>query len=120
MLNAIGDSVSDLASSKGEQAGEDKDDDEDDTGLGKLTGDDEPGWVMGTISKTVRHHMKGFWQKLMRLDELMQLGWGDAADYFREKDMKYGMTEMKVPAVRKPQPETTAATPSLTTFREFM
>ena len=34
--------------------------------------------------------------------------------------MKYGMTELKVPAVVKTQTDTTAATPSLTTFGEHM
>jgi len=56
----------------------------------------------------------------MKLDELTQLGWGDAADYFRERDMKTMPTELKVPAVVKPQTGTTAATPSPTTFGELM
>jgi hypothetical protein len=34
--------------------------------------------------------------------------------------MKYGTTEMKVPAVGKPHTEFSAATPSPTTFREIM
>jgi len=34
----------------------------------------------------------------MNLGELTQPGWGDAADYFRERDKKYSMTELKVPA----------------------
>jgi len=56
----------------------------------------------------------------LRLDELMQLGWGEAAHYFRERDMKYETTELKVPAVVKPQTDTTAATPSPITFGEVM
>jgi len=48
MLNAIGDSLSDLASSNDEQDGEDEEDDEEDTELDKLSDDDEPGWMMGT------------------------------------------------------------------------
>jgi hypothetical protein len=60
----------------------------------------------------VQHHMESFWQKQMRLNELTQLGWGDAANYFRERDMRYGTAELKVPAVVKPQIDTTAATPS--------
>jgi len=63
MLNAIGDSLSDLASSEDEQNGEDEDDDEDDKGHGKLREDDEPGWVMGKMSKTVHHRMESFRQK---------------------------------------------------------
>jgi len=34
--------------------------------------------------------------------------------------MKYGMTELKLPVVVKPQTDTTAATPSPTTFGEPM
>jgi len=120
MLNAIGDSLSDLASSTDEEDGEDEDDDEEDTGHGKLSEDDEPGWVMSTISKMVKHRMESFQQRQMKLDQLTQPGWGDAADYFRERDMKYGMTELKVPAVGKPQTDLTAATPSPTTFGELM
>jgi hypothetical protein len=98
MLNAIGDSLSDLGTSDDEQDREDEEDEEDNTVLGKLS-DDEPGWVMGTISKTVQHRMERFWQKQMRLDELTQPGWGDAANYFCERDMKYGTAELKVPAI---------------------
>jgi hypothetical protein len=76
--------------------------------------------MMGTISKTVQHHMDSFWQKQMRLDELTQPGWEDATDYFREGEMKYGTTELKVPAAGKPQTDLTAATPSPTTFGELM
>jgi len=60
MLNAIGDSLSNLASSEDEEDGEDEDDDEEDTELGKLSEDDKPGWVMGTISTTVQHRMESF------------------------------------------------------------
>jgi len=77
ILNAIGDSLSDLSSSEDQDDGEDEDDDEEDTELGKLSEDDEPVCVMGTISKMVQHHMESFWQKQMRLDELTQPGWGD-------------------------------------------
>jgi hypothetical protein len=120
ILNAIGDSLSDLANSEDEEDGEDKDDDEEDTGHGKLSNDDEPGWVMGTISKMVQHRMESVQQMQLRLDELMQPGWGDAADYFRDRYMKYRTTELKVPAVGKPQADSTAATPSPTTFGELM
>jgi hypothetical protein len=120
MLNAIGDSLSDHASSEDEEDGEHEDDDEEDPGHSKLSDDDEPGWVMGTISKTVQQCMESFRQKQLRLDELTQPGWGDMADYFRERDMKYGTTELKVPVVGKPQADSTAATPSPTTFGEHM
>ena len=49
MMDAIRDSRSDLVRSDNEQDGED----DDDTEQGKLSKDDEPGWVMGIISKTV-------------------------------------------------------------------
>jgi len=93
MLNAIGDSLSDLASSDDEQDRIDEGDDKVDIELAKLSDDDEPGWVMGTVSKTVQHCMESFQQKQMRLDELTQPGWGDAGKYFRERDIKYGMAK---------------------------
>jgi hypothetical protein len=120
MLNAIGDNLSALTSSWDEQDGEDKDDDEEDTGHGKLSEDDEPGWVMGQISKTVQYRMESFCQKQMMLDELQQLQWGDTAAICCERVIKYRMTELKVPAVGKPQTDWTAATPSPTTFGELM
>jgi len=120
MSNAIGDSLSNLARSDDEQDRKDKEDDEGDTELGKLNDDDKPGWVMGTISKTVQNRMESFRQMQMRLDELTQPGWGDAANYFSERDVKYGTAELKVMAVIKPQMDITAATPSPTTFGEHM
>jgi phospholipase/lecithinase/hemolysin len=51
MLVVIGDSLSDLASSDDGEDGEDEDDEE--TEQGKRSEDDEPGWVMGTITTTV-------------------------------------------------------------------
>jgi len=120
MSNAIGDSLSDLTSSEDDEDGHDEDDDEEDTELGNLSDDDEPGWVMGTIPKTVQHLMESFRQKQMRLDQLTQRGLGDAACYFRERDIKYGTTELNVQAVMKPPTYTTAATPSPTTFAELM
>ena len=82
MLVAIGDSVSDLASSDDGEDGEDEDDQA--TEQGKLSNDDKPCCVMGTITKTVQQHMESFCQKQMKLDELTQPGWENAADYFRE------------------------------------
>ena len=83
MLNSIGDSLSDHASSDDGEDGEDEDDDEEDPELGKLSEDDEPGWVKGPISKTVQNRMERFQQKSMKLEELMQPGWGDMANYLR-------------------------------------
>jgi len=56
----------------------------------------------------------------MKLDELTQPGWGEAANSSRERDMKYENTELTVPAVVTHQIDTTAATPSPTTFGEHM
>ena len=120
MLNAIGESLSDLASSDNEQDGEAEEDDQVDTERGKLSDDDERGWVMGTISKTVQHAIESFRQNQMRIDELSQPGWWDAANYFRERDMKYGTAELNVPAVVTPWIDTTAATASPTTAEEHM
>jgi len=120
MLNAIRDSLGDLRSAENEEDGEDEVDNEEDTELGKLSKDDEPGQVMGTISKTVRHRMESFWQKQLRVDELTQPGWGEVAHYFTQRDVMYGLTEFKVPAVVKPKTDTTAATPSPTTSGEHI
>jgi len=51
ILNRIGDSLNHLASSFDEEDGTDDEDDQEDTELRKLHNDDEPGWVMGIISK---------------------------------------------------------------------
>jgi len=54
MLNAIGDSLSDVVIFDDGEDGEDEDDDEEVPALGKLSENDEPGWVMGTISEMVQ------------------------------------------------------------------
>jgi len=59
MLNAIGDILSDLTSSDDEEDAED-DEEDDDTEHGKLSEDDEPGWVIGTISKSVKRRMERY------------------------------------------------------------
>jgi hypothetical protein len=64
--------------------------------------------------------MESFQQKQMKLDELTQLGWGDAANYFHGRDTRYGTAELKVPVVVKPQIDTTTATPSPITVGEHM
>jgi hypothetical protein len=118
MLVAIGDSLSDLASSDDGEDGEDEDDEE--TEQGKLSNDDELSWVMGTITKTVQQHMESFCQKQMKLDELTQPRREDAADYFRERDKKYGTSEFRVPAVVQQQTNQDAPAPPPTTFGELM
>jgi hypothetical protein len=114
MLVAIRDSLSDIASSDNGEDGEDEDDEE--TEQGKLSEDDEPGWVMGTITKTVQQHMERFRQKQMKLDKLAQPGWEDAADYIRERDKKYGTSELRVLAVVQPHGNHDTLAPPPTTF----
>jgi len=67
-----------------------------------LSEDDEPGWVMGTISKMVQHRLESLQQVQIGLDELTHPGWGYAANNFRQRQMKYRMTKLTVPAVGKP------------------
>jgi len=118
MLVAIGDSLSDLASSDDGEDGEDECEEE--TEQGKLSEDDEPGWVMGTITKTVSQRMVRFRQKQMKLDESTQPGWEDAANYFHERDKKYGTSELRVPAAVQPQTNDDAPAPPPTTFGGLM
>jgi len=118
VMVAIGDSLSDLESS---DDGEDEDDEDDkETEQGKLSDDDEPGWVMGTISTVVQQHMERFRQKQMKLDALTQPGWGDAADYFCPSDKKYARSEFTVPALVIPQTDDDAVAPAPRTFGEPM
>jgi len=49
---AIGDSLSNIASSDNRE--DEKDEDDAKTDQAQLSEDDEPGWVMGTIAKMVR------------------------------------------------------------------
>jgi len=58
MLVAIGDSLSDLATSDDGEDGEEEDDDE--TGQRNFSEDDDPGWVLGTITKTVQQRTERF------------------------------------------------------------
>jgi hypothetical protein len=118
MMVAIGDSLSDLASSDDGVDGEEENADE--TEQRNLSEDDEPSWVMGTITTTVQQRMDRFRQKQMKFDELTQPGWEDAADYFRERDKKYGTTALSFPAII--QPQTHFYSPALlpATFEELM
>jgi len=58
MMIAIGDSLSDIALSNNGGIGEDENNEE--TVEGKLSEDDEPGWVAGTVSKTIQQCIKRF------------------------------------------------------------
>jgi len=101
MVVAIGDSLSEIASSDDGDDGEDGDNEE--TEQGQLSEVEEPGWVMGTITKTLEQRMERFRQKQMKHDELSQLWWEDAADYFREADKTSGTSECRVPAIIQPK-----------------
>lgn len=80
MLNAIGHSLSDLASPNNRVVVEDKDDNAHDTELGRLSEADEYGYVMGTTCKTVEYRLEPFRQKEICQDALKHPGWGDTAD----------------------------------------
>jgi len=103
MLNAIRDSLSDLASSDPGEDAEEEEYDKEDLAGGKLSAEDEPSWVMGTISEMILHRMEHYRQQQMKLDQFTQPGWEDVADNFCDSDSMYGMTELKVPAVVQPQ-----------------
>jgi len=120
MLNAIGNSLSDLASSDNVEDGAEEDDDEKDPEVGKLSGDDEPGWVMGTISKSVQHGMECFRQMQMKIEELTQPRRGEVANYLRDRHKKYEMTDMMVPAVIQLQKQDDGASSSRSTFGDSM
>ena len=74
---------------------------------------------MGKISKMAQQRMVRFGQKQMKLDELTQPGWEHAADYFSERDTSYGTSDLRVPAVVKPQTDDDAAAPAPTTCGEL-
>jgi len=114
MMVAIGACLSDLA---GSDAGEDGDDhDDQEAEQGKLSEDDEPGWVIGTITKTVQQRIERCWQKQMKLDELTQPGWEDAAHHFSEWEEKYSTSELVVPAIVQPRTDDDTLAAALTTF----
>jgi hypothetical protein len=64
--------------------------------------------------------MKSFRQRQMTVDELKQPGWGNAPDYFCERDKNYGTAKLKVPVVVQPQTDDDASAPPPTTFGELM
>jgi len=112
MIVTIQVSVSDLASVDDGENGED--DDNEETEQGKLRTHDEHGWVMGIMTKTVQQRMERLWQKWIKLDELTQPRWEDAADCFRARDQKNNTSEFRVAAVIPLQTDDDAAVPALT------
>lgn len=120
VLNTIRDSLSNLANSNNQADTEDDDNNEGDQKQGNLSEDNKPNWVMGTISKLRQYRMECYRQKKMSRAELMQLGWGDRADYIHGSENKYGTAEMKVLAVIKLQRSIVAVAPTAKTFGELM
>jgi len=118
MMVAIRDSLSDLASSDDGQDGEDDDDEE--TEKSQLSEDDEPGWVMDTITKKVQQQMERLRQKQMKLDKLTQPGWEDPADYFCKRDKQYGTSALQVPAVFQLHMDDDATAPAPAMIGELM
>jgi hypothetical protein len=112
--------LSDFASSDDVENGEGKSYDEDNSLQGKLSEDNEPGWVIRTYSTTVQQCRGRFWQQQLRPDKLRQLERGDTADHSHVRDIKPGTAELIVLPVVKPQTVMTAAPPSPTTFGELM
>ena len=120
MLNAMGGSLCNLASSDNREDGEDKDDDEGNGEMGWLSEDDEPGWVLETISKVVQHWMERFQQNQMKHAELTQRGQADTAENFGEREMKSGTTWLIVPAAIQLETEDDAASSARITFGDPM
>jgi hypothetical protein len=117
MMVAIGDSLSDLASSNDGDDGEEEDEETDE---GQLSEDNESGWVLDTISKTVQLRLERVRPKQMTLDKLTQPGMEDAADYYCERDKKYGKSTLYVPAVVQQQTDVNAPSLVPTTIRELL
>jgi hypothetical protein len=118
MLIANGDSLSHLASSDNGEDGEY--DGDKDTEQGKLSEDDKPGWIMGTITKTVLLHIERFRQKQMKLNEFTQPRSDDAVHYVRVQDKWYSTSELRVPAVVQAQTDHNAQAPPPTAFGELI
>jgi hypothetical protein len=118
IMIAIGHSVSDVGSSDDKEHGDDTD--EKDTELGKRSDDDEPGWVVGTISQMVWQRVQKFRQKYMTLDCFTPPGWWDADNYIHEGDMEYCTADLKVPAVISLETDEVAAALAPTTFGELL
>ena len=118
MMVVIGHSLRLIGSSDDGEDREDENDEE--TEQRKLSEDDEPGWVMGATSKTFQHRMEILRQKPIKFDELTEPGWGDSADYLRERDTKYGSTELRIPVVVILETDHDVAAPALEPFGELM
>lgn len=83
MMVAIGDILTDIASS---DYGKDlEDDNNDESEQGQLTENDEPGCVMHTITLMVQERMDKFRQKRINFNKPTEPKWKNVADNYRER-----------------------------------
>jgi hypothetical protein len=68
----------------------------------------------------VQQHMERFQQKQMKLDELTQLGWEDAAYFTPDREKMYNTSELMVLAGVQTQTDDDTPAPAPTTFGELM
>jgi len=120
MLNAIRESLSGLPCLYNEEVTEDEEDNMEDLGLSKLGDDDEPGWVMGTISRPDQHYIESYLQNLIQLDELTTPEWGEASNYCLERYMRFSMANCKVPRVIHVQTDDYAADSAFRALGELL
>jgi len=118
MIIVVGDSVSDIVTSDDWEDGEDEHDEE--AEQRQLSEDDQPGWVMGIITKTLPRAMDRVRKMQIKLDDLTQLGWEDSADYICQEDTKYGTSCLRVPEVVQPPTDDEVAAPAATPFGVLM
>ena len=69
MLEAIGDSINNIATSD-EEDDKDKEEDGEDNVNSELSDDNKPNWIVGTINKLVQKLLDTFWTKQMKLKKL--------------------------------------------------
>ena len=115
-LAASRDSPSDLTSS--DNGADRTHEDDRATEQGQLSNDDEPCWVMGIIAQMVRQRMLRNKLIQMKLEEMNQPGWEDAADYLHGRNTKYSPSDLRDLAVIRPQTDDHAAAPVPTKFGE--
>jgi hypothetical protein len=99
MLEAIGDSVDNVATSDEEDNDEDNEEDGEDNNDAKLGNGNEPEWVVDTINQSVPAQLDLLLTKEMNFVELTTLGSADAENDFRTCDRKYITTKLKIQAV---------------------
>lgn len=75
---------------------------------------------MGKLTKTVQKCMQRSRREQIKLDILTHPGWEDAVDHFNGRDLKYSLSELRVPAVVQQQVDNDAATPLQETFHVLM